>query len=262
MARVLPELVIHAPATPEQRMAAARMAEKSDRPELAIDLLEALIRRNVATRESRLMLAGLYLHNDEVEEAERVIRGAGGDGLSGVEGLRLLARTQRRLEKWDELAVTLHGILAEEPDNTEVARELGMLLSDLNRPLEAHKYLTLALPAFEEDAELRVRLADAALARRKPDEALRQLERLQELAPGHPAGRALKTRVLQQAQRWEELTEHLERIVAESPGDAEARHKLVTAYLNRFEQDKAREHFEALERLSPSKARLLRQYFR
>lgn len=263
LADALPKLVMNAPALPEQRLAAARYAEAGQRPELAIDLLEDLLRLHPETGEGRVMLARLYMAAGEPGEAERTLF-EGGEELqvSEAESLHALATVQQHLGKREDLARTLDRIIILEPGDTAVARRLGLLLMQLKRINTARGLLEKTLAARPDDAEVLFQLATAEFTLKQLPRAEAYLSRLFEAQAGHEGGRELQRQILQRERRWEELARELETFVAAHPDNATARSDLVSAYLNLFEIEKARPHYQVLRKSNTRKARALQRYFR
>ena len=254
---------MNAPALPEQRLAAARYAEATQRPELAIDLLEDLLRLQPETGEGRVMLARLYLAAGEPGEAERTLY-EGGEELqvSEAESLHALATLQQHLGKREELARTLDRIVILEPGNTTAARQLGLLLMRLKRVNTARGLLEKTLETHPDDAEVLFQLATAEFTLKQLPRAEAYLTRLFEQQSGHEGGRELMRLILQRGRRWKELARALETFVAAHPDNINVRYDLISAYLNVFEIEKARPHYEILRKSNARKARALHRYFK
>ncbi|MCZ6558813.1 MAG: tetratricopeptide repeat protein [SAR324 cluster bacterium] len=263
LVEAMPRLVINTPALPEQRLVAARFAEISQRPELAIELLEELLRLHPATKQARVWLASLYLQEKAAEEALLIIEGGAAVlGVVDVASLKMLAAVQLKLEQTPQRAETLRRIMQLEPENSEVARQLGFLLSEMHRLKEARPYLRTALTDNARNPKLLFYLARAELALGEAALAESHLKALFAIEPEHWRGRQLLLRLLQRGQRWEELEAQLLPYLAAHPEDAEARYNLVVAYLNLFQYEQARPHYEILRAAQPSKVRTLQRYFK
>ena len=256
-------LVVNAPARPEQSLAAARYAEASLQSELAIELLEELLRLHPNQGEARIMLARLFMAGGEPDEAERILTEGGGiEGVSEVDSLRALAGVQRVLRKRESLAQTLAHILKLAPGKAEAARELGLLLMALNQPAQARPHLETSLKANAEDTQLLYQIARAEFLLKRNAEAEAGLERLFALEPGHRKGQRLHIQILRRGRQWKKLIIRLENFVGQFPDNAGARYDLISAYLNIFDAEKARPHYEILKASHPATVRTLHSYFR
>ena len=208
------------------------------------------------------MLARLYIAGGEPAEAERTLTEGGPlTGVSQAQSLAALAQVQRTLHKREPLAQTLAGILKLEPENANVARELALLLMGLNRPAKARPLLSTSLQSTPGDTEVLFQLARAEWLLKNSAVAETHLKRLMELDPGHVPGMRLKIQILRKGKKWKLLTERLEEFLARFPRDAEARYGLISAYLNLFNTEKARPHYEILKAERPAMVRALHSYF-
>ncbi len=263
LVEALPKLVINAPALPEQRLVAANFADISGRPELAIELLEELLRLHPEIARANVYVARLYVRQRAFEDAELAIEGGVAElGITDVATLNVLAKVQLDLEKTEALADTLRRIVELKPDSMAAAKWLGFLLSEMHRPREARPHLEKALIGSPKDAKLLFYLSRAAFSLGDAKQSEAYLKRLFAVAAEHWQGRALLIRILQKGRRWAELIVQLEKHLAANPEDAEARFSLVSAYLNRFQKEKARPHYEMLRKSNPAKVRTLHNYFR
>ncbi|MCH7479487.1 MAG: tetratricopeptide repeat protein, partial [SAR324 cluster bacterium] len=261
--RVLPDLVLKTPAHQEVRLAAARLAERTSRPELAIDILEDLLRVWPDDQEARRLLTALFLNRGEAEEAERVAL-AGGEGGTAfdIRQLRLLWDAQLRLANKKGLIVTLGKILEIDPGEEPARRQQGLLLAEFGRFEEALPLLSASHRAGAGDPEILWQLGRAQWATGHGNEAAAVLKRLTKREPGHEGANRTLIEIYREGKRWQELAVKLEAWVAARPDDNQARIDLITAYLKRFKVEEARPHYKALKAISPLRARRLARYFR
>jgi len=260
--RVLPQLALSLPVTPEQRQAAVALARKDGRNAVATELLEATLAEHPEDAETRMALAELYLVQNKVREAEAVLLDAQAGPADRERGLTLLARAQARLGRTGPLVGTLARLQALRPDDGRLLRRRALLLAGLHRPAEAGPLLESALEADPGDTPVREALAGVLMAQGQADAAIGHLEIVLGQQPGNAAARRRLIGLLLRAKRWDAAAAQLEQWVAAHPDDLNARYNLVTAYLARFRKDEARPHYEVLRARNDRRAARLAPYFR
>ncbi|MFI5400141.1 MAG: tetratricopeptide repeat protein [SAR324 cluster bacterium] len=256
----LPELAAQVGVDPRMRRAAAALALETGRTELALSLLQSLLREDPADREARALLAEGYALSGRAAEAEALLEAAQ-PPLTGAERLRLLARMQRQEGDRAGLAGTLAQLAPLEPDNPALARERGVLLVQLGRIDEAEPLLAPLASRAGGDPELALALAQVDLARNRPAAAEAHVKEALAGRPDLPQAHWLLQQVYRQQGRWEDLGRDLEVEIGRDPRRPELREAAVTAYLRTADAPRARPHYEALRTLDPQRALRLAPYF-
>ena len=116
--------------------------------------------------------------------------------------------------------------------------------------------------ANAKDTQLLYQIARADFLLKRNAEAEAGLEPLFALEPGHRKGQRLHIRILRRGRQWKKLIVRLEVFVGQFPDNAGARYDLISAYLNIFDAEKARPHYEILKASHPATVRALHSYFK
>jgi len=254
-------LVINTPAPPSLRMAAAGIAQNQGQLELAVEILEDLIKRYPEEIEGRAMLAGLFLVNGEPAEAERILQAGGaGQGISETRRLKLLVQAQERLGKEADSINTYRRLLELEPDPI-LRRRLGLLMVRYQRGEEAIPYLTETLNSTPDDLEILQALAALDEAAGRTEKLVRGLEKILQLQPGAiPLRRKLIHHYIK-TKAWDAVIPHMEATLKMNPLDTKIRYDLISIFLRRFETELARPHYEYLRQNNATLANRLARYF-
>lgn len=170
----------------------AQDAMRHGQPELAIQFLEALVRKNPEARTPRLQLAELLLHSNRADRAIPHIDAVIGDGdpasVSTPEAAQpyiLRARALAITGHGDEALDTLTTLLAGQPDLLNARLLHISILASLNRLDEAHASIAAGIRT-KETPELRKIQADLLIRQNRLDEAVKSLEAMQKLTPDNP----------------------------------------------------------------------------
>jgi Flp pilus assembly protein TadD len=256
----LPEVAASVGVDPQVRRAAAEMAAETERPELAMSLLQSLLLEDPKDAEARALLADVYARAGRAADAEALLQGAD-PPLAAAEQLRLLARMQRKAGNGAGLAGTLGKLAEYAPGDAALARERGVLLVQLGRIDEADPVLAPVASGTPGDPELAAAVGQVDLARNRPGPAEAHAREALAVRPDLSEAHRLLLRLYQQQQRWEDLGREMEYQVARAPRNPELREAAVSAYLRAAKLELARPHFEALRALEPQRALSLAPYF-
>ncbi len=138
------------------------------------------------------------------------------------------------------------------PNDWQLRRRFGLLLSEAGEPAAAAEQWRKVLEAVPHDAETHVRLGSALVALGRDEEAEAHYREAIRLRPGDSAPyRSMGTALLKR-QEAREAARWLRRAVGLEPGDADARLNLGMALLMLEEHEESAEHLEESVRIAPS----------
>jgi tetratricopeptide (TPR) repeat protein len=146
-----------------------------------------------------LCIVEVQLGDDEaaLAHAEAAAKAAPEEAVHQYNLGNLLARKKR----YEEALYSLRRAVEIDSDYTHAYNELGNVYLDLDRPADARKAFEAGLKRDRTQARLHKNLARAALAERRPEEAILHLETALSLfSPADPAGKAEATYWLATAQ--------------------------------------------------------------
>jgi tetratricopeptide (TPR) repeat protein len=184
-------------------------------------------------------------NNGNLAEAERLCHTALTAKPDFLDGLRLLAYVQTRLERPSDALATYNRVLVARPNDAALFNNRGAILQALKRFDEA-------LASYEQAIALKPDYADAFYNRgvvlqglKRCEDALASYEKALAAQPSHAAALNNRGAVLRKLKRFEEALASYERLLAVRPNDVEALNNrgVVLQELKRFED--ARTSYEA-----------------
>lgn len=271
---------------------------EADRTSEAIDVLRRVPRASSSWSHSQTMLAGLLLKQNELAEADRVLREVVQHDPNAIEALERLTvlhvMLRRPAEAYDtlrrlyeltrdprpladslliahleselrDLSPELESHLQKTPDNPWLRRVWGLYLHAHNRPSEALPHLEAAAQSFRNDPVGRFALIECRSTLGIADNPLQTLG--DEPAVSADAARwwVLRARIEHAAGQLENARRSLERALVSNPRDPEAHYRLGQLLIQNGESQAAFQHLDQAERLGiqhDELRRLLRQVVR
>jgi tetratricopeptide (TPR) repeat protein len=143
----------------------------------------------------------------------------------------------------------LGALLRLAPDTPIANYALGAVLFEQNRYDEARRYLTRELEIDPRCTACLSRLAHIAYLDGDDTQSQSLLARATALDPDDVEAHMVLGLLACRGGRYAEAVDHLSRVVARSPSYSVAQYQLAMAYRRAGDADKAREHFEAYQRL-------------
>ena len=211
---------------------AAQDAMRQGRQELAIQFLDALVKKNPDARMPRLQLADLLIRSNRGKQASPHIDVIIGDGKPAsaktddeAYPFILRAKALAISEKPDEAVDLLSTLLIHQPGLLEARLLHVSLLANMNRLDEAHHSINVA-NRHEETAELRKIEADLLIRQNRLDDAVRVLKATQKLDMDDETPTLLLSQIAQQQKNLGRAEQVLRSYIEQRPGSIRVRNAL------------------------------------
>jgi tetratricopeptide (TPR) repeat protein len=196
--------------------------EKQDEA-LAQSMLEGLVKRQLAGRDTLTQLGRYYQRQDKLPQAREVLEQAEQAGSPSVEILSELARVAYQQHDLDGALGYLAHARDLDPHNAGIHFFFGVVSIELNLPLEARKALDEAVRLDPENAYYNYALGSVALHGRDPEQAIPYFEKYIKSKPEDPRGRFGRGVARFYAADYEAATQDL-RSVEDKPETASGAH--------------------------------------
>ena len=183
------------------------------------------------------------------EEAEKSLRRALELNPQAKNAHRVLGKVLYNQGRYDEALATIRIAVEQDPDFSEAHANLGTILNALGRFEEAETHLRRALELNPQEVDLFRKLAEALMPQGRYDEAMDALAQSAGLDPASPAAAALHVGMGQIAEengQLEAAAQYYMHTLNINPRHAEALYFLATL---RFEQQRYDEMLQLLQRL-------------
>jgi tetratricopeptide (TPR) repeat protein len=154
--------------------------------------------------------------------------------------------------RFDEAIEKLEALLAEEPNNSHILLNLGMIFQELGRLQEAEKYYEKHLELKPDDEKVLTSLSKVLAGQGRIEEAAAVLERIVSIIPDR-AGQAYYhiALIYIEGADNESGEKYLLKAVEAQPDLADAYNNLGTLYANRSDYEEAIEAFEKAIKADP-----------
>jgi tetratricopeptide (TPR) repeat protein len=152
-------------------------------------MLEALDRRGLASREGLQRLAAIEMRQQRYREARATFERAARDGGADVPLLLDLARAADKLDDHEGALGYLAHARELDPANATVHFLFGIVCVELNLGSEAYESLKKAVALAPEQPLVNYAMGAVSMHRREPSESLPYFEKYVRLAPDDPRGR-------------------------------------------------------------------------
>jgi arylsulfatase A-like enzyme/tetratricopeptide (TPR) repeat protein len=154
--------------------------------------------------------------------------------------------------RFEEAIAKLEGLIEEEPNNSHILLNLGMIYQELGRLQEAERYFEKHLELKPDDEKVLTSLSKVLAGQGRLEEAAVVLERIVEFAPER-AGQAYYhiALIFQEGADSTSAEKYLLKAVEAQPDFADAYNNLGTLYANRSEYRKAIDAFEKAIKADP-----------
>ena len=165
-------------------------------------------------------------------------------------GHRLYAAVKYSQGDYDEAQVELENLLSFDPDDAwslDLLADIAVMKGNPDQAIENYRRLVALHP---DSGEMRINLA-LGLMTGDSNEARQVLNEAVALGNGPPQAKQLIVVSAMKAGEWDEAIVAAETLVAEDPGNWDAFTLLGGAYLGKGDADKAREMFEEALKLNP-----------
>jgi tetratricopeptide (TPR) repeat protein len=156
---------------------------------LAVSMLEGLLRRQLAGRDSLTRLGRYYQREEKLPRAREVLEQAEQAGPPSSEILSELARVAYQQHDRDGALGYLAHARDLDPHNAGIHFFFGVICIELNLPLEARKSLDEAVRLDPQNAYYNYALGSVALHGRDPAQAVPYFEKYIQSKPEDPRGR-------------------------------------------------------------------------
>lgn len=211
---------------------AAQDAMRQGRQELAIQFLDALIKRNPDARMPRMQLAELLIRSNRAEQASIHIDALIGDSKPAsakaadeAEPFILRAKALAISGKPDEAVDLLSTLLIHQPRLLEARLLHVSLLANMNRLDEAHRSINTG-NHLEETPELRKIEADLLIRQNRLDDAVRVLMAMQKLDMEDETPTLLLSQIAQQRNDLGKAEQILREHIKQRPVSIQVRNAL------------------------------------
>ena len=222
---------------------------EQDRYEEALEVTRVAVEQRPDFSGTHANLGAILNKLGHFEEAEKSLRRALELNPQAKNAHRVLGKVLYNQGRHDEALATIRIAVEQDPDFAEAHANLGTILNALGRFEEAETHLRRALELNPQEVDLFSRLAEALMPQGRYDEAMDALAQSAGLDPASPAAAALHVGMAQIAEengQLEAAAQYYMHALDINPRHAEALYFLATL---RFEQQRYDEMLQLLQRL-------------